>query len=154
MDGVVFGNTAVLFIVDPTTPFNGTTYTVPANVSQQFITGCVPNGFYNVARASTPSGLTMNIAPAASGSQADAAGVLTIGTLSATVPSLTVVASPPNMVLSWPTNAAGFVLNQTSSLAPPSSWTPVTTGITVSGANYTVTLSTSSGNQFYSLIAR
>src|SRR5208282_2889357 len=51
MDGVVFGNTAVLFIVDPTTPFNGTTYTVPANVSQQFITGCVPNGFYNVARA-------------------------------------------------------------------------------------------------------
>jgi hypothetical protein len=153
MDGVVFGNTAVLFIVDATTPFNGTTYTVPANVSQQFITGCVPNGFYNVARANTASGLTMNLAPAARGSQADAAGVLTIGTLSATVPSLTVVASPPNMILSWPTNAAGFVLNQTSSLAPPAIWTPVTTRITVSGTTNTVTINTSSGNQFYSLIA-
>ena len=46
MDGVVVGNTVVLFIVDATTPFNGTTYTVPANVNQHFITGCVPNGFY------------------------------------------------------------------------------------------------------------
>jgi len=46
MDGVVVGNTIVLFIVDATTPFSGATYTVPLNINQHFITGCVPNGFY------------------------------------------------------------------------------------------------------------
>ena len=57
------------------------------------------------------------------------------------------------MILSWPTNAGGFVLNQTSSLASPITWTPVTSGITVSGANYTITINTGSGVRFYALIA-
>ncbi|MGO8698335.1 MAG: InlB B-repeat-containing protein [Limisphaerales bacterium] len=153
MDGVVVGNTAVLFMVDAAMPFNGTTYTVPANVSQHFITGCAPNGIYNVTSANTASGLAVTIAPATSGAQADAAGVLAVSTLSAAAPSLTVVASPPNMILSWPTNAAGFVLSQTSSLAPPARWTPVTTGITVSGTAYTITVNLGSGNRFYALIA-
>jgi uncharacterized protein YaaW (UPF0174 family) len=52
------------------------------------------------------------------------------------------------------TNASGFVLNQTSSLTPPVIWTPVTSGITVSGTNYTITINTGSGAQFYALIAQ
>jgi len=57
------------------------------------------------------------------------------------------------MILSWPTNASGFVLNQTFSLIAPITWTPVTNGIGVSGTNYTITISTQSGNRFYALIA-
>jgi hypothetical protein len=153
MDGVVVGNNAVFFIVDATTPFNGTTYTVPTNIKQHFITGCAPNGFYNVTSANTPSGLVVTIAPSASGTQADGAGVLALDALSLTAPTLNIFASPPNVILSWPTNATGFVLNQTSDLASPIMWTPVATGITVSGNNYTITINTSSGNRFYSLIA-
>jgi hypothetical protein len=153
MDGVVIGNTAVLFVVDPTTPFSGNTYTVPANVTNHFITGCVPNGIYNVTSASTANGTVVTVAPSASGSQADAAGVLVPGAIVATIPILNVVASPPNMTISWPTNAAGLVLNYTSSLLPPITWTPVTTGITVNGTSYTITVPTGTGNGFYQLIA-
>ena len=112
MDGVVVGDTVVLFIVDATTPFNGTTYTVPANVNQHFITGCVPNGFYRITGANRANGLVVTVAPSASGSQADSAGVLVAGALTATAPALNVVASPPNMTLSWPTNAAGLCVER------------------------------------------
>jgi hypothetical protein len=153
MEGVVIGNTVVLFIVDATTPFNGTTYTVPTNVNKHFITGCVPNGFYNVTSANTANGFVVTIMPAASGFQADSAGVLAKSALAVTAPLLNVLASPPNMILSWPTNAGGLVLNQTSSLASPIRWTPVISGITVGGTNYTITINTGIGIQFYSLIS-
>jgi hypothetical protein len=153
MDGVVVGNTVVLFIVDATTPFNGTAYTAPANVTQHFVTGCVPNGFYNVTSANTANGLMLTIAPSAGGSQADTAGVLALGALTVTAPLLNIVASQPGMVLSWPTNAVGFVLNQSSNLTPPIRWTPVTNGITVIGSNYRTTINTSSAAGYYVLIA-
>ena len=57
------------------------------------------------------------------------------------------------MILSWPTNASAFVLNRTASLSLPITWIPVTSGITVNGTNNTITINTSSGNQFYALIA-
>jgi len=79
MEGAVVGNTVVLFVVDATTPFTGATYTVPANVNQHFITGCAPNAFYTVSSSRTANGLAVTIAPAAAGSQADAAGVLPLG---------------------------------------------------------------------------
>jgi hypothetical protein len=143
----------VLFVVDPTTPFNGTTYTVPANVTNHFITGCAPNGIYNVTSASTANGTVVTVTPSASGSQADAAGVLVPGAIVATVPILNVALSPPNITLSWPTNAGDLVLNYTSSLVPPITWTPITTGITVKGTIYTITVPTEPGNGFYQLIA-
>ena len=45
------------------------------------------------------------------------------------------------------------MLNQTASLASPIAWTPVTNVITVIGTNYSVTINTSRGVQFYALIA-
>ena len=75
------------------------------------------------------------------------------GLLTVAAPLLNFVFSHPNMVLSWPTNAAAFVLNRTASLAPPVTWTPVTSGITVNGTNDTITINASSGNQFYTLTA-
>lgn len=78
MDGAVFGNAVVLFVNDVTVPFAGTTYTAPGNVTQHYITGCAPNAFYNVTRAATAGGATITITPAASGLQADPAGVLVL----------------------------------------------------------------------------
>ncbi|MGA3265740.1 MAG: hypothetical protein ABSE16_02840 [Verrucomicrobiota bacterium] len=69
------------------------------------------------------------------------------------VPSLTVLSSPPNMILSWPTNASAFVLNRTASLSLPITWIPVTSGITINGTSNTITINASSGKQFYALIA-
>jgi hypothetical protein len=77
---------------------------------------------------------------------------VTIQVLSSAV-ALSLAASPPNIVLSWPTNDSAFVLNWTASLAPPIAWTPLTSGITVSGTNNTFTTNTSSANQFFILIA-
>ena len=153
MDGVVLANNVVLFMVDATKSFSGTTYNVPTNVNRHFITGCVPKGFYNVTSASAANVLVVTISPSTSGSQADAAGVLAMGALTGAAPVLNVVANPPNMILSWPTNAAGFVLNQTSSLVSPITWTPVTNGIAVGGTSYTITINTGSGARFYALIA-
>jgi hypothetical protein len=75
------------------------------------------------------------------------------GNLTVVAPSLSFALNLPNMVLSWPTNASAFVLNRTASLTPPVAWTPVTSGITVNGTNYTITINARSGNQFYQLIA-
>ena len=76
LDGAIDGNAVVMFVVNSTVAFNGTTYTVPTNVTQHFITGCTPGAFYNVASAVTANGLQVTITPAAAGSQADTAGVL------------------------------------------------------------------------------
>jgi len=78
MDGALAGNAVVLFVHDDTQSFNGVTYTVPAGVRQHYITGCAPNGFYKVTSASPAGSLEVTIAPAASGAQADAAGVLAL----------------------------------------------------------------------------
>jgi hypothetical protein len=68
-------------------------------------------------------------------------------------PSLNIVASLPNIVLSWTTNASTFVLNGAASVVSPITWTPVTNGITIDGTNNTITINASSGNQYYTLIA-
>jgi hypothetical protein len=70
-----------------------------------------------------------------------------------TQPSLDFVFEPPNVMLSWPTNASAFVLSRTPSLASPITWTPVTSGISVNGTNNTITINASGGNQYYKLIA-
>ncbi len=152
MDGAIIGNTAVLFTVDSTTPFTGTTFSVPANVTQEFITGCATNGFYTVNTINSGNGWTVTITPSASGTQADPAGVLALSTIITPPTLLSYVSGPGTMTLYWPTNAAGFALNQTINLAPPTAWTPVTAGITISGTNYTTTVNTILGAQFFTLL--
>ncbi len=76
MDGAIFGENAVMFATDSQAAFTGVTYTVPANVTQHFVTGCVPGAFYNVVTGISGAGLTVTITPAAAGFQADSAGVL------------------------------------------------------------------------------
>jgi hypothetical protein len=99
--------------------------------------------------AVTVTGLNLSGASAADYSLTQPTGL----TASITVPSLQILSSLPNIVLSWPTNASIFVLNGTPSLASPITWTAVTSGITVSGTNNTFTTNGSSGDQYYKLIA-
>ena len=75
------------------------------------------------------------------------------GFLTVTLPSLSLVPSPPNVILFWTTNASAFVLNLTTNLASPITWTPVTNGISLNGTNNRITINASNGNQYYALIA-
>jgi hypothetical protein len=78
------------------------------------------------------------------------------GVLTVTQPSppfLSFVFAPPNLLLSWPTNASAFILIGTPSLDLPAAWTPVSNGITVNGTNDTMMINASSGNQYYKLTA-
>jgi hypothetical protein len=77
--------------------------------------------------------------------------VLTVTQLSP--PCLSFVFAPPNLTLSWPTNASAFTLIGTPSLDWPILWMPLTNGITVNGTNETITINAGSGNQYYKLTA-
>jgi hypothetical protein len=70
-----------------------------------------------------------------------------------TTPSMQIVASLTNIVISWTTNSSVYVLNQTASLVPPVTWSPVTNGVAIVGANYTVGVNASSGDEYFELIA-
>jgi hypothetical protein len=76
MDGALVGNTAALFTVNATGPFQGTAYSVPAGITRHFVTGCAPSGFYSVTATAKGSGTYVVIAPAPGGFQADNTGVL------------------------------------------------------------------------------
>jgi hypothetical protein len=64
-----------------------------------------------------------------------------------------ILASMPNIVITWPANATDYVLNRTASLASPVTWLPVTNGITLNGINNTVIINASSGVQYFELLA-
>ena len=68
------------------------------------------------------------------------------------LPSLKAQPSGNQLILTWPTNAAGFTLQSTLSLTPPTTWTDATNPTAVVGAQFTVTNSLSGSGQFYRLI--
>src|SRR5665213_1700611 len=76
---------------------------------------------------------------------------LSLGLVSAPAPTLTIVPSGTNVVLTWPTNAAGFTLQSTTNLVSPVVWSTVSPGpIVVNGQN-TVTNAVSGTQKFYRL---
>jgi autotransporter-associated beta strand protein len=83
-------------------------------------------------------------------------GIITVPASEA-LPLLTITLAAPNAILSWPTNATGFTLQELAAFpptSPPYAWTDVNTNITpvvVSGTNNTVTVPASSGNDFFRL---
>jgi uncharacterized delta-60 repeat protein/uncharacterized repeat protein (TIGR01451 family) len=68
---------------------------------------------------------------------------------------LTVATSAGNLTFSWPAQAAGYVLQSTTSLTPPVVWTPVTNPApqVINGQN-TVTITPGSGLLFFRLSAQ
>jgi hypothetical protein len=65
-------------------------------------------------------------------------------------PNLHAARQSNGLVLSWPTNASGFVLQNTTALSG-GSWTASTTSPVVVNANYVVTNTISSNSMFYRL---
>ena len=70
---------------------------------------------------------------------------------SAVTPTLSIAQSPSTSVLSWTTNAPGFLLEQNNSVVNPNSWSSVPGFVYIVGGNYTVTNSTSAGPTYYRL---
>jgi uncharacterized repeat protein (TIGR03803 family) len=75
---------------------------------------------------------------------------LSVG-LAALPPELTIISSAPNVVLKWPTNATGFILQSTANLAPPAVWaTNSAPPVIINGQN-TVTIPISGPQLFFRL---
>lgn len=104
-------------------------------------------GANNADQMSPPTGLTGVTAIAAGGSQCLA---LINGTR--LLPYLTASSVNGELVLSWPTNAAGFSLQSTPRLSPPVTWTNFPHPPTIVGSRFVVT-DDSTGAHYYRLIA-
>jgi uncharacterized repeat protein (TIGR03803 family) len=75
----------------------------------------------------------------------------TIFRLSLPPPQLTIIRSEPSFILTWPTNAAGFVLQSTTNLVSPAVWTTVSPAPTVVNGQNAVTNLVSGTRSFYRL---
>jgi hypothetical protein len=88
-----------------------------------------------------------------SGVTAIAAGayhtVAIVGT--APQPQLTIIPSGANVILTWPTNAAGFTLQSTTNLVAPAVWSIVSPGPIVIGGQNAVVNPISGTQKFYRL---
>jgi uncharacterized repeat protein (TIGR03803 family) len=74
---------------------------------------------------------------------------LSLGSVSA--PQLTIIRSGANVILRWPTNAAGFTLQSTTNLVSPAVWTTVSPGPIIADGQNAVTNPVSGTQQFYRL---
>jgi lysophospholipase L1-like esterase len=74
--------------------------------------------------------------------------------LQPTPPTLSVTLLPGQAALAWPTNAAGFTLQQTASLTPPVVWSFVPNVPVIVGGQYNLTLGAGGATQFFRLAAQ
>jgi hypothetical protein len=65
---------------------------------------------------------------------------------------LTAILAGRNLVISWPTNATGFSLEQSDTLAPAANWSVATNAPVVVGDQNVVTVPVDSGMKFFRLI--
>jgi hypothetical protein len=66
-------------------------------------------------------------------------------------PFLTITRSNNSVVVSWPSSATGFTLQQNSSLAATNNWAPSGYAITINGATESVTISPPAGQLYFRL---
>ena len=64
---------------------------------------------------------------------------------------LTISAAAAKVILSWPTNWSGYVLQSATNLQPPVTWVDWTNGIATNAGNYTLTNPASGPVRFYRL---
>ena len=67
-------------------------------------------------------------------------------------PQLTIIRSGANVILTWPTNAAGFTLQSTTNLVSPAVWSTNSPGPVVADGQNAVTNPVSGPQKFYRLI--
>jgi len=69
-----------------------------------------------------------------------------------TRPILTVTkTAPAEVLLQWPTNYTGFMVEGALSLHAPNLWQPITNGVTVNVAVFNVSVGTTNAAQFFRL---
>ncbi len=66
-------------------------------------------------------------------------------------PTLTIAQGGNQLVLSWPTNAAGFVLEAADSLSSSTTWSTNSDTPIITGGQNTITVSNPTGSKFYRL---
>ncbi len=76
---------------------------------------------------------------------------LTLGSVSAPAPTLTIFPSGANVILTWPTNATGFTLQSTTNLVSTTVWSNVSLAAVVVNTNNAVTNALSGKQTFYRL---
>jgi hypothetical protein len=83
----------------------------------------------------------------------DAAGNSGNAALTATynLPALGIIHQNSSIVLSWPTNAVGFILENATNL-PAANWTTNSSSPAIVNGQYTVTNTVSTGTKFYRLV--
>jgi hypothetical protein len=82
-----------------------------------------------------------------------AGGAIDIGAFELIPPTLNIASLPASVVLSWPTNAIGYLLESTTNLNFPATWIPGAAPAIV-GTQYAVTNAITHGDQFFRLNAR
>ncbi len=103
-----------------------------------------------VTQASGTYGSTLSTAAVQNNEYFAGTGIITVLAVAAQ-PALAITLNTPNVVVSWPTNFTGFVLQELPAFLATNVWTDVTMPVVVTGTNNTVTVNASSGNKFFRL---
>jgi hypothetical protein len=133
--------------------------------AQSAYAAAITNRFYDLIRPGLPSGrdgLVFNNSWTFSAAEnlifavpdnglGDNAGGVSVLISAPPGPVLAVSGAAGSVTLSWPTNATGFQLEQSFSLAP-AAWNIVTNLPTINGANNSVTLSAVAEAEFFRLV--
>lgn len=109
-----------------TVAFNGAPTTFTVNSANQ-LTAQIP-----------PTATTGPISITAAGGLATSSS-FTVTSLVVARPRLSLALNGPNLVLTWPTNASGFVLQQCTNLTA-AAWSPYAGAVTTAGSNYSATI--------------
>jgi hypothetical protein len=108
-----------------------------------------------VAWGYNDSGQT-TVPPGLSGVTAIAAGayhtVALLGSLPRSVPVVTARSTPNNLTLLWPSSAAAYRLESTSSLSPPITWSNETGPFQTTGESISTVLPITGEQKFFRLI--
>jgi uncharacterized repeat protein (TIGR03803 family) len=121
------------------------------NYDASFINITNSDGFYPTAGLIL-SGNTLYGTASAGGTNGNGTVFsLTLGSVSAPAPTLTIFPSGANVVLTWPTNATGFTLQSTTNLVLTTVWSNVSPAAVVVNTNNAVTNAISGKQKFYRL---
>jgi uncharacterized repeat protein (TIGR03803 family) len=111
-----------------------------------------PGPSYTNSDGATPNGLILSgntlYGTAQSGGSSNEG---TVFSLTLPGPLLTLIASGPNVILTWPTNATGFVLQSASTLANGGDWQDSSLTLTIVGDQNVVPVDTSAPAGFFRL---
>jgi hypothetical protein len=138
--GAAVAGSVVMFPVDATLSFTGTSYVAPPGTTLQLVTGLTPGGSYTASVQATATGIAVTVTPGGS-SVADAAGVLVVAGSSQQPPP-----PPPACTYALSSSSASFAAaggsGSTGVVAPAgcawsaqssASWITVTSGGAGSG---------------------